>query len=118
MHGESLEPVTGLRDIDWLRPDGHRMTEEDWHEPAARSLGMLLSATVPGTPAQADLLLSGHWGGYPANHEQLTFRLGADSVNLYALVRAGLMPEENLLCPGDDAKFQTRDGEPAQYDYE
>jgi glycogen operon protein len=57
VHGEGLGPLTGLRDIDWLRPDGRRMTQDDWHEPAAHCLGILLSAPVPGTPPGEDVLL-------------------------------------------------------------
>ncbi|MFC7703578.1 glycogen debranching protein GlgX [Plastorhodobacter daqingensis] len=29
-------------DVCWLRPDGKEMSEEDWHNPEARTLGMLL----------------------------------------------------------------------------
>jgi len=62
VHGESLGPVTGLRDIDWLRPDGQRMNDDDWNAPDARCLGMLLSApvassAVPGAAAGEDVLL-------------------------------------------------------------
>jgi glycogen operon protein len=36
-------PGTDVKDVTWLRPDGREMTEEDWHNPAAKTLGMLLS---------------------------------------------------------------------------
>jgi len=32
-----------MPDLSWLRPDGKRMTAEDWTNPATRSLGMLLA---------------------------------------------------------------------------
>jgi glycogen operon protein len=37
-------PVTrsGHKDIAWLRPDGGELTDDDWHDPRARVLGMLL----------------------------------------------------------------------------
>jgi len=36
-------PGTSVKDVTWLRPDGEEMTEQDWGDPAARTLGMLLS---------------------------------------------------------------------------
>ncbi|WP_299444223.1 glycogen debranching protein GlgX [uncultured Rhodospira sp.] len=38
-----LIPGTKVKDVTWLRPDGREMTDEDWHDPAAKTLGMLLS---------------------------------------------------------------------------
>ena len=32
-----------LKDVLWLRPDGQEMTQTDWEQPHARSLGMLLA---------------------------------------------------------------------------
>ncbi len=34
---------TRVKDVTWLRPDGHEMTDQDWHDPSAKTLGMLLS---------------------------------------------------------------------------
>jgi glycogen operon protein len=34
---------SGLKDILWLKPDGGEMSEADWREPHARSLGVYLS---------------------------------------------------------------------------
>lgn len=36
-------PGTGVKDVVWLRPDGSEMTETDWQNPQARTLGMRLS---------------------------------------------------------------------------
>ena len=35
-----------MRDIDWLRPDGEQMTEEEWTAGWIRALGMRLSGEV------------------------------------------------------------------------
>jgi glycogen operon protein len=32
----------GRKDLSWLRPDGREMTNEDWHNPESRALGMLI----------------------------------------------------------------------------
>jgi len=32
-----------LKDVRWLRPDGKEMTEDNWNDPAARALGILLA---------------------------------------------------------------------------
>jgi len=32
----------GMKDVTWIRPDGQELTEEDWGDPEARSIGMLL----------------------------------------------------------------------------
>jgi len=32
----------GPKDLSWLRPDGREMTNEDWHNPESRALGMLI----------------------------------------------------------------------------
>jgi isoamylase len=38
------EPHPGMqtKDVTWLRPDGHEMSEEDWGDPGLHSIGMLL----------------------------------------------------------------------------
>lgn len=37
-------PVTdrGVKDVQWMRPDGREMTDEDWRSPKNRMLGMLI----------------------------------------------------------------------------
>jgi glycogen operon protein len=32
----------GMKDLAWLRPDGAEMTSDDWNDPAAHVLGMLV----------------------------------------------------------------------------
>jgi len=34
---------TGLKDVTWLAPMGREMTDEDWHDPLTRSIGVLLA---------------------------------------------------------------------------
>ena len=33
---------SGVKDLTWLRPDGQEMRQEDWEQPAAHTLGMLV----------------------------------------------------------------------------
>ena len=42
LHGEVI-PGTSVKDVVWQRPDGTEMTDQDWADPAARSLRLLLS---------------------------------------------------------------------------
>jgi glycogen operon protein len=60
-----------IKDIAWLHPDGHEMTEEEWHQHFARCLGVYLSgagleeADVRGRPIVDDdfmLLINAHDG--------------------------------------------------------
>ena len=39
--GRPINP-SGVKDVAWLKPDGSEMTEPDWHQPKAQTLGMLL----------------------------------------------------------------------------
>ncbi|WMS40799.1 glycogen debranching protein GlgX [Acuticoccus sp. MNP-M23] len=47
LHGAPLDlgEEDELRDVLWLRADGAEMTEADWHDGEARSVGMMLTAT-------------------------------------------------------------------------
>jgi isoamylase len=40
--GRAIKGV-GIKDILWLRPDGREMSDEEWHQEHARTLGMFLS---------------------------------------------------------------------------
>ena len=44
--GDSL-PSSGVKDVSWIRPDGRELERDDWSDPEARVLGML----VPGDAA-------------------------------------------------------------------
>ncbi len=37
-----VHPVSSLKDVTWLREDGHEMTEPDWRDPSRQVLGVLL----------------------------------------------------------------------------
>ena len=59
-----------LKDVGWFRPDGREMTEEDWRNPYARCLGMLLvgdaieESDERGNPVLDDtmlVLLNAYW---------------------------------------------------------
>jgi isoamylase len=67
----------GVKDILWLRPDGREMTDEEWNQEHARTLGMFLSGSAVdevderGQSVTDDnfLLLSN------AHHEEIAFSL-------------------------------------------
>jgi glycogen operon protein len=56
-------PGAGLKDVTWIRPDGHEMTEEDWADADNRAIGMLLLGSAAddvdarGRSAKGDNLL-------------------------------------------------------------
>ncbi len=65
----------GIKDSTWLTPDGDEMTEEHWHDPRAKCLGLLLDgrAQVSGIPrrgSEATLLLIMN-----AHHDVVVFTL-------------------------------------------
>ncbi|WP_084055375.1 glycogen debranching protein GlgX [Carnimonas nigrificans] len=41
--------VAGVKDVTWLRPDGKEMQEQDWEQPHARSLAILLDGRAQPT---------------------------------------------------------------------
>jgi glycogen operon protein len=76
--GRSIKGV-GVKDILWLMPDGREMTDEEWGQESARSLGVLLSGEGlgevderghPVTDENFLLLMN-------AYHEQVPFQLPA-----------------------------------------
>jgi glycogen operon protein len=67
----------GVKDILWLRPDGREMTDEQWNQESARTMGVFLSGSSvdevdergqPLTDENFLLILNAH-------HEQLAFTL-------------------------------------------
>ena len=97
-----------IKDILWLKPDGHEMTDEEWKQDSARSLGVLLSGK--GLQEQDDrgqaitddsflLLMNAH-------HEALSFRLPQASPN------SGWVPVVDTSCQtSNEADVQYSDGE-------
>jgi glycogen operon protein len=55
LHGAPTGP--DAVEVHWLRPDGHQMQDGDWHDPRARTLGMLLRDRT----RQAVLLFNSHF---------------------------------------------------------
>jgi isoamylase len=43
LHGRTQSPRTGRRDVEWINPHGHWLTPEQWGDPEARCLGLLLT---------------------------------------------------------------------------
>ena len=41
----TTHPESRLKDVTWLREDGHEMTEEDWRNPDRQTLAVLLDRT-------------------------------------------------------------------------
>jgi glycogen operon protein len=76
LQGQSLEGA-GIKDIHWIKPDGTEMSEQEWQQDFARSLGVYLSGESLGEvdrlgrPVQDEnfILL------FNAHHERIDFRL-------------------------------------------
>ena len=68
-----------IKDIAWFRPNGQEMTDQDWHEPYVRCLGVRLAGDAieekdhKGRPIRGDTLLL----LFNAHHEPLPFVLPA-----------------------------------------
>ena len=43
-------PIRGTEDLAWFRPDGQAMTDDDWENGYARSVGVLLNGAAIATP--------------------------------------------------------------------
>ncbi|WP_304640227.1 glycogen debranching protein GlgX [Pseudomonas sp.] len=57
----------GVKDVTWLSPSGEEMTEDNWHDPHARCLGMLMDGRAqptgirrPGEDATLLLIVNSH----------------------------------------------------------
>jgi isoamylase len=61
LHGQHA--AAGVKDITWIAPDGAEMTTEQWHDSAARCIGLMLNGeadgrlSMEGVPIQGELLL-------------------------------------------------------------
>jgi glycogen operon protein len=68
LHGQ--HSVEGVKDITWIAPDGGEMRTEQWQNPEARCVGLLLNGeagvhmALDGTPIQGELLLAILNGGF------------------------------------------------------
>ncbi|MEM6761890.1 MAG: glycogen debranching protein GlgX [Pseudomonadota bacterium] len=43
LHGSPVKGAGGMRDVTWIRPDGGRMEEADWHHNDPKMVGMVLA---------------------------------------------------------------------------
>ena len=68
---------TGMTDIAWFRPDGARMTDEDWSVSYARSLGVFLNGAGIVTPDKRGqrILDDSFFLAFNAHYEPLSFAL-------------------------------------------
>ena len=102
------------KDIIWLNPDGHEMTDEQWNQSSARCLGASLSGhglterDAKGRPVEDDdllLLLNAH-------HESIAFKLpnGSDRVwqpQIDTSIDTGI-PAAGVFVSGDEYPLQGR----------
>jgi glycogen operon protein len=97
-----------IKDIAWFRPDGHEMTDQDWQNEHARSLGVRLAGDAiqekdyKGRPIHGDTLLL----LFNAHHEPLPFVLPAHQRG----VRWEILVDTSAPEESDDHK-QLRGGE-------
>jgi isoamylase len=70
-------PGPGVNDIDWFRPDGTEMTEEDWQEGYAKSIGVFLNGLAIAAPgAQGERIVDdSFFVVFNAHHGRLNFTL-------------------------------------------
>src|SRR3954464_14368179 len=66
-----------LPDVWWMRPDGRKMTQRDWRNPAARSIGVFLNGdeVQMTTPRGEDVQDESFLMLFNAHHDPLTFRM-------------------------------------------
>ncbi len=111
--GRSIKGA-GIKDIHWLMPNGHEMTDEEWNKESARCLGVFLSGKLeeqaergePVTDQDFLLLMNAH-------HEAIPFLLPAPptGVGWVALIDTSCPMSENpagLFEPGTSYPLQAR----------
>jgi len=111
--GRSIKGA-GIKDIHWLMPNGHEMTDEEWNKESARCLGVFLSGKLeeqaergePVTDQDFLLLMNAH-------HEAIPFLLPAPptGVGWVALIDTSCPMSENPAClfePGTSYPLQAR----------
>jgi isoamylase len=71
------DPVPGINDIDWFRPDGTEMTDEDWHKGYAKSIGVFLNGLAIASPGpQGERVVDdSFFVVFNAHHGRLNFTL-------------------------------------------
>ncbi|HEU4887803.1 MAG TPA: glycogen debranching protein GlgX [Thermoanaerobaculia bacterium] len=74
-HGRQVRG-TGASDIGWFKPDGEPMTDADWHEGHARTLGVFLNGKALPTDHRGEPVIDdSFYILFNAHHERLAFKL-------------------------------------------
>ena len=115
LRGEEVTGDSGLPDVWWFRPDGHKMSTRDWERPGMLVLGVFLNGLeIPtrrsdGRPLRGDsfLLL------FNASHEDVTFTLpnaqfGEQWVHELDTYDAAIVPGAAEWGPRDEVPVQGR----------
>ncbi|WP_296226596.1 glycogen debranching protein GlgX [Ralstonia sp. UBA689] len=102
--GHPLPDAPGLKDIAWLRADGHELTQDDWSHDAQRGLAVLLTDAATGTDAdgaRAQLYLALNPGGHPMHFRLPPPHDGHDWIRVLDSAAPGY-PEAAALHGGGD----------------
>jgi glycogen operon protein len=106
---------TGMTDIAWFRPDGGRMTDEDWNVSYARSLGVFLNGAGIGAPDArgARILDDSFFLVFNAHYEPLSFALPGRSwgVSWREIIRtaAGRVQDGPIRRGGEQVQADARE---------
>jgi isoamylase len=108
LHGDDLH--NDLKSVAWLKPDSTEMTEENWAEPHARSIALMLAG-----PEQAPILIAVNAATHPVDfvlpNEQQRWRLILDTVSEHEtetrLIEAG------TVCPVLERSMMVFEGDSA-----
>ncbi len=67
----------GVEDIAWFRPDGHEMTEDNWREDYAKTLGIFLNGkAIPSPGPKGERIVDDNFFLiFNAHHENISFKL-------------------------------------------
>jgi glycogen operon protein len=71
LEGDPVDEARDARpDIAWLRPDGKRMRQEDWHTDFGKSIGMYLGGdAIPGRDARGERIIDDDFLVYFSSHD-------------------------------------------------
>ncbi|MGB5930215.1 MAG: glycogen debranching protein GlgX, partial [Cyclobacteriaceae bacterium] len=110
-HGRKVHGV-GVRDIRWLAPDGHDMTDEEWDNSYVRCLGMLLNGHAmeekdergnPVTDHTYMLMINSYWEKVafiiPLRHRKFEWEIIVDTENPQTMHENTIIKESVDLHP-------------------
>ena len=87
------DPVTGLKDVRWMRPDGAEMASEDWHDGDRRALGVELGGDQAGGGDRLLILVN-------AGREEVRFMLPTGGPEGWSAVLDTAVPSGAPRNPG------------------